>query len=139
MKAAPALALAIAMAAGACALPTASPSTGVVSFEPVPGEPEYFRDVRARIGRTWTYPCTEDSEPECRRTEGTCVLDLRLAKSGALQGVTVATTSGDAALDRHAIEAVRAAAPFPPVPDALGPDAITLRARFVYKLEPGRR
>jgi len=47
-----------------------------------------------------------------------------------------AATSGDGLLDRAAWEAVKAAAPFPPLPAELKSDHLTLRCRFFYNPQP---
>lgn len=51
---------------------------------------------------------------------GTVGVALTVTRDGALAGARVVTPSGVAALDLAAVQAVRAAAPFPPAPDSLG-------------------
>lgn len=63
---------------------------------------------------------------------GTVGVALTVARDGALAGVRVAKSSGVAALDLAAVQAVQAAAPFPPAPAALGEPSysFTLMVKF---------
>ncbi|MCC6007311.1 MAG: energy transducer TonB, partial [Rhodobacteraceae bacterium] len=66
--------------------------------------------IRARVERARRHPGTGS---------GTAVVAFTLSREGALLAVQVAQSSGHAALDRAALEAVRRAAPFPPAPDGI--------------------
>jgi len=46
------------------------------------------------------------------------VIHLRLERSGRVSDVRVEKSSGDKQFDTSAVQAVRRASPFPPVPDA---------------------
>lgn len=63
---------------------------------------------------------------------GTTGVALTVLRDGRLQAVAVARSSGVAALDLAAVQAVRAAAPFPPAPAGLSAPsyAFTLRVKF---------
>jgi protein TonB len=51
------------------------------------------------------------------RGKGQVVVSFTVSASGGVSGVRVARSSGKADLDRAAMDAVRRAAPFPPIPD----------------------
>lgn len=82
--------------------------------------------VQARVERRQTYPS------EGGGASGTVKLQLTVAPSGALLGVTVTASSGSAALDRAAVRAVQGAAPFPKAPKGLTEPGyrMALRLRF---------
>lgn len=58
---------------------------------------------------------------------GSVVVVLTVGRNGVLQGVGIATSSGQAALDQRAVEAVRSAARFPEAPAALMDASYTFR------------
>ncbi|KEP68714.1 energy transducer TonB [Thioclava dalianensis] len=72
---------------------------------------QWGAQVREQIDRAKRAPRDSDT--------GTVTLLVRIARSGALIGVSVANSSGDAALDRAALEAVSRARAFPKAPDGL--------------------
>jgi protein TonB len=53
--------------------------------------------------------------------KGTAVVTIRISAAGALVGANIARSSGNAQIDRLALQAVQSAGPFAPAPDALGP------------------
>lgn len=53
---------------------------------------------------------------------GTAVVGFSIAADGGLAGVTLLQSSGDAGLDKVALDHIRRAAPFPPPPDGAGRD-----------------
>jgi TonB family protein len=71
---------------------------------------------------------------ELRRPEA----EFAVAKDGRLRQVTVRRSSGVEILDRHAVMAVEAAAPFPAVPDQVSGVGIPVVAVFTYVIESGR-
>jgi protein TonB len=60
----------------------------------------------------------ERSRPRARGT-GQVVVQLRLTPGGQLTGVSVAQSSGDAALDQAAVAAVQSVGRFPAAPNGL--------------------
>lgn len=66
----------------------------------------YERDIRNAVSRRWTRPPSARNHMEVR-------LRVRLAPGGDVLDVSVVTPSGDAALDRSAVAAVRNASPLP--------------------------
>ena len=60
-----------------------------------------------------------------RNEGGTVVLTFSIARDGRLLDVNISKSSGVASLDRGLIEAIRAAAPYPPLPADIPGDHIT--------------
>ncbi|ENO89428.1 TonB family protein, partial [Thauera linaloolentis] len=91
---------------------------------------DYVNQVYARINRiaAGRYP----KAAALRRQEGRIGYTLQLAPSGQLIDFQL-EPSGIEALDRAAAEALRAAAPFPPLPD-LGAGSYRLSGAIVYRL-----
>jgi protein TonB len=58
---------------------------------------------------------------------------LVVGRDGRLQGVSLAASSGSAALDRAAIEAVRRAGRFPPAPAGLDRAAYTFAVPMTFR------
>jgi protein TonB len=69
-----------------------------------------------------------------RHWEGTAVLQLELAADGRLLAVRVLNSSGYETLDRQALEMVREAMPFPPLPVAFGGRQLTLDVPVVFRI-----
>ncbi len=69
--------------------------------------------IRARVERRKSYPAAAEG------ATGKVTVRLTVRRDGALSGVTVAKSSGNAALDAAAVRAVKAAATFPAAPDGL--------------------
>jgi len=90
----------------------------------------YFSKVRDRIKATWTYP----SAAGARGIEGEVVVEFRVAKDGHLESADVRRSSGAIILDEYAIRAVQTAAPFPPVPDDVATETLTIDSTFRYSL-----
>lgn len=83
-------------------------------------------EVRRRVERRKRYPGT------ARRATGTAQVRITLGRDGGLHGVAVVRSSGNAALDAAAMQAVRAAGRFPPAPKGLTKPSysFTLPMRF---------
>ena len=76
----------------------------------------YVNTVFARINSNVKYPASARR----RHVEGTVGYALTLSPAGALLNVKITKSSGDDDLDAAAIDAIRAAAPFGPLPDLGG-------------------
>jgi TonB family protein len=90
----------------------------------------YFSKVRDKIKATWTYPSAAGE----RGIEGEVVVEFRIAKDGHLESTGVRRSSGATILDEYSIRAVQTAAPFPPVPDDVAKDTLTIDSTFRYSL-----
>lgn len=91
---------------------------------------DYARKLLAKIDSKKDYPM------DCRRsgTEGVVSVQFTVSKSGSVSGVSVAKSSGSRSLDNAATDAVRNAAPFPPLPEELNRNEFTLRLSINFKL-----
>ncbi|MFC2969554.1 TonB family protein, partial [Acidimangrovimonas pyrenivorans] len=70
--------------------------------------------IAAQIERHKRYP------RDARGATGKVSVALTIGRDGSLRGVRLRRSSGSVALDAAALAAVRAAAPYPPAPAALG-------------------
>ena len=55
-------------------------------------------------------------------------------QDGSLAEVTVLRSSGVALLDQEAVRAIQNASPFPPLPDRMNTDRLSVTATFEYLL-----
>lgn len=101
---------------------------------PDPKYAEYFLKVKKAIEDHWTYPRAAADKGQ----SGQLMLEFVVHKDGNVL-VELVHTSGVEILDRYAINAVKLAAPFPPIPDPMGMDSIRISASFTYILDHGFR
>lgn len=90
----------------------------------------YFSTVREKIKATWTYPRAAGE----RGIEGEAVIEFRIGKDGRLVSARVWRSSGAAILDQYSTTAVQTAAPFPPLPDDVANDTLTILSTFRYSV-----
>jgi len=64
------------------------------------------------------------------------VVRLTVARDGALVGVGLVRASGSTALDRRVLDAVRAAAPFAPLPRDSATDRLSFVVPIAYASQP---
>jgi len=86
--------------------------------------------VKRKIYANWGYPF----EAQQRGLQGKLVIEFHIAKDGDLQFVELRDTSGETILDAFAMNAVRLAAKYDPLPDAMRRDVLPVVAIFVYTL-----
>ncbi|HWP60643.1 MAG TPA: TonB family protein [Candidatus Acidoferrales bacterium] len=88
----------------------------------------YFESIKRAIERVWEYP------PAALQggLEGKLVLEFSVLEDGALVGPRLVRSSGFVELDDEAMRAVRAAAPFRPIPPSIGRARIDILASFEY-------
>jgi TonB family protein len=109
----------------------ASPGDAPVPLETQdPRFQAYFSKVREKIKATWTYPSAAGE----RGIEGEVVIEFRIAKDGHLESTGVRLSSGATILDDYSMRAVQTAAPFPPVPDDVAKETLTIDSTFRYSL-----
>lgn len=91
----------------------------------------WLASLQRDIYRTWlpSYPSAD--------IRGEVLLGLMIKKDGDLAHVEVLHSSGLGMLDRHALEAVRAAAPFKRFPPWMTQDQQGIKATFTYGGTPG--
>jgi periplasmic protein TonB len=96
-----------------------------------PYEP-YLLQIRRKIEGRWTYPPQALSE----KLEGSAVIRFTIDASGVLNDYYVTSTSGSPVLDEGAINVVRAASPFAPLPALFNLSRLHITATFRYRMTP---
>jgi protein TonB len=110
---------------------------GGIEGEPIPLDTkdprfgDYFERLRRAIQEKWLYP-REASE---KNIGGQLVLEFGIARDGQLRFIELRRSSGVAVLDDYAINAVKLASPFPPIPSGIGRSGIPVVAVFNYIIE----
>ncbi len=90
----------------------------------------YLEHIKNKIENVWAYPA------EAARTgqQGTLLILFSINKNGDLIRLKLIRSSGYPLLDRAALEAVRDASPFPPLPKRFNLDVLNIYATFEYDL-----
>jgi TonB family protein len=95
---------------------------------------DYLERVRRKIKDNWGYPCIKNGR-ECEYKTAQLQIEFGIAKDGRVAFVTVRRVSGWDIYDDYAVNAIKLASPFPPVPDSLGKTGIPILATFTYVVE----
>ncbi len=90
----------------------------------------YFASIKRKIELIWSYP----REAALMGMEGKLLVRFTIKKDGSLGDVKLLKSSGFKILDDEAINAIKDAAPFNPIPDRLGVDHLDIYATFEYIL-----
>src|ERR687892_257168 len=121
---------------------------GGIEGDPVPLDSlderysEYLDQVRRRIKEKWGFPCVRN--PQTRGCDHhTTSLDVHfgILKDGRVQFVDVVKSADHSIYDEYAVNAIRLAQPFPPVPAEMmgamkaGSTGLAISARFSYVVE----
>jgi protein TonB len=88
----------------------------------------YFGSIKQSIELAWQYPDLALKYG----LQGKLLLEFIVLNTGELQSAVVLRSSGSHLLDDEALRAVKAAAPFKPIPPWLGKDRIDIIATFEY-------
>jgi protein TonB len=110
-----------------------------IEGEPVPLDTrdprfgDYFERLRRAIKEKWSYP----REAADKNIGGSLVMEFGIAKNGHLRFIEVRRSSGVAVLDAYAVNAVKLASPFPPIPDEMSRTGIPVVAVFNYIIDIG--
>jgi protein TonB len=90
----------------------------------------YFGQISAWIDANKAYPveCKKDKE------QGAVIVKFTIARDGRLLGAAVKTASGYERLDRAALDTLSRAAPFPPIPDFIDRDTLSISVPIEYSL-----
>jgi len=113
---------------------------GGVEGEPIPLDSrdpkysDYLDRIRRMIKERWGYPCIKTGTG-CEYKTAELVIEFGIAKDGRVPFVNLVRTSGYAIYDDYALNAIRLASPFPPVPDALSKTGFPIMARFHYVVD----
>lgn len=89
----------------------------------------YLLLIRRKIEQHWSYPPQAVSGKKERKA----VIRFTIDASGALTGVRMTTTSGSPVLDEGTLAAVRAAAPYAPLPKDFNLARLHITATFNYR------
>jgi TonB family protein len=88
----------------------------------------YFNKIKQSIETQWEYP-----EVAVRYgLQGKLSLEFTIAGNGQLQQLRLVRSSGSLVLDEEAIRAIKAAAPFPPIPPWIKPNPLPISASMEY-------
>ena len=87
----------------------------------------YMQRLREKIEGVWTYP----PEAAAKGIYGDLYIKFTIKRNGELGSVELQRTSGYKILDDAALKALRDAAPYWRLPDAIG-DSLTIPAHFIY-------
>jgi protein TonB len=88
----------------------------------------YMLGLKRRIELIWQYP----PQAAASGLQGGLLLNFTIRQDGQLTDVTLIQSSGYRVLDEEALRAVKAAAPYAPLPEAWHQDRITITGNFVY-------
>ncbi|MEE9144863.1 MAG: energy transducer TonB [Candidatus Binatia bacterium] len=88
----------------------------------------YNTTIKRAIERTWKYP----ELAKRNGLEGKLILEFTVLADGILEGSRITRSSGISVLDQEALRAVKAAAPFRPIPPWIGGSRLRLTASFEY-------
>jgi TonB family protein len=101
-----------------------------------PRHSDYLDRVRRAIKEKWGFPCVKNaSTHECEYKTTTLIIEFGIAKDGKVPFVTVLRSSGYPIYDDYAVNAVKLAAPFPPIPDNFSKTGVPIHATFSYVVE----
>jgi TonB family protein len=99
---------------------------------------DYLDRVRRMIKEKWGYPCVRNTNTrDCEYKTAQLVIEFGIAKDGRVPFVNVLRSSGFAIYDEYAVNAVKFASPFPPVPDSLSRTGFPIHATFNYIVDSG--
>ncbi|NIO15534.1 MAG: TonB family protein [Deltaproteobacteria bacterium] len=90
----------------------------------------YFASIKRKIELVWQYPFDAIQ----RGIQGDLILDFSINRGGDLKNIKLVRSSGFAILDEEAIESIRKAAPFSPIPKQYRIDELNIRANFIYEM-----
>ncbi|MCP3685707.1 MAG: TonB family protein [bacterium] len=91
-------------------------------------EAPYIQTVQRRISEAITYPYSAQQQG----LEGTVKLNLRIAKDGSLEDITVGQSSGSSIFDEDAINTAQILSPYPAFPAELNSEIINVTIPIVY-------
>jgi outer membrane biosynthesis protein TonB len=123
---------------------------GGIVGEPVPLDSkdaelsDYLERIKRLIKQNWVFPCVKDRDTGiCEYKSTELLVEFGILKQGPLQYIEVRRASPWPIYDEFAVNAVKLASPFPPVPAAMmarmarGSAGAAIVARFVYLYDTG--
>ena len=90
----------------------------------------YFGQISAWIDANKDYPA------ECKKhkQQGAVVVKFTIGRDGQLLASAIKQSSGHALLDQAALATLARAAPFPPIPDFVGRETLSIAVPIDYAL-----
>ncbi len=90
----------------------------------------YFASIKRKIELVWQYPY----DAQVAGIQGRLVIHFVIGRDGRLESVDLVDGSGSRILDEEAKRAIRAAAPFDPIPSGYKIPNLEIRGLFVYEM-----
>ena len=109
-------------------------STGARSGAPVslntndPAYMNYFNRIKHAINQKWEYP----ELAKRYGLQGTLLLEFAVGANGQIEQLRLVRSSGSQLLDDEALRAIKAAAPFPPIPAWIKSTPLPISATMEY-------
>jgi protein TonB len=94
----------------------------------------YLTTIKKKISPEWHYP----ESAQQIGLQGRLALYFSIERDGHLDRLELLNSSGHSLLDEEALNAVRGAAPYYPLPAAMNLSRLNILATFEYKLSPYR-
>jgi periplasmic protein TonB len=88
----------------------------------------YFGSIQRSIDAHWQYPELALQYG----LQGRVVIEFTILSNGRIESVRLVRSSGSMLLDEEALRAIRAAAPFPPIPQWIEPKPLLISAGMEY-------
>jgi protein TonB len=88
----------------------------------------YFTSIKRSIDSNWTYP----ELAKQYGLQGKLLVEFQISENGELEGLRLIRSSGSELLDTEALRAIKAAAPFPPIPRWIEQRPLPLTATMIY-------
>jgi len=112
---------------------------------PQPQLRDYLDRVRRMIKEKWVWQCINDRVTgHCEHKAARLIVEFGILKNGGVPTVVVRSPSEYEVMDEWAVNAIKLASPFPPLPPELiamakpGSTGVRIQAHFAYILEPAR-
>lgn len=90
----------------------------------------YFQAVRTKINKNKRYP----EQARKKRTKGNVRVRFTLHRNGSVSEIFAASNNNLKILEQAAVEAVRSSSPFPPFPESMEKDVVTVSVRIRFSL-----
>ncbi len=90
----------------------------------------YFASIKRKIELVWDYP----QDAKMAGIQGELVINFVISPTGQLVSLALVAGSGSRVLDDEAVRAIRAAAPFDPIPPDYRIQNLQIRGHFVYEM-----
>jgi len=90
----------------------------------------YMQHIKDAIQNVWVYP----QEAQMEGQQGRLLILFSIDKSGKVVKISLLRSSGYPLLDNAAIEAIKDASPFPPLPKRFNIDRLNIYSTFQYSL-----